>query len=1036
MCPQRIVLGAAPYAGNVVGDDLFAANTLFSSNYLDAGGAYDRMLQELGWTGLRFPGGTITEQMFAPGAAFVERFFDVTRPNGLSTDGSARIVTAPAAFRYATERDLTFHFTLPTKNYYTDVVNSDGIRIPSQFGLYQIFAKTDNIIRGDYGDINVTSFEIGNEFWYAGLNPIDPREYGIIVDRVSSGLQALFDSYQAERGGPTEWTQPLIAAQAGTSWLPEANSQIFPQLTLDGREALDAVIQHYYPDSYTRAGTRLRTFDRMDEWREQEGIRDDIEYFVSEWNMFNNSELGLTQTSGMLEMMRTMVLRDVDYAAVWGTQYFSLGSRLAALRNDPTAPGGLEYTLTPAGEIFRMMSENLRGLQVIDIDTPASMRQFIATPQAERPANGAEQLVMHAYGNADTRIIFISSRSDIPIDVSVDPGALVSGYHHVWGELLGVLDNPATTSVNEGDYTSRFALPYIRTFNQASLTGSQGLNFTLQPYEVMKLEFTIGDVGVSMAGQDYMADPAANFTDDLNGTNFDDVIYGGAGNDILRGNAGNDTLIGGPGNDFLGGWTGDDLLDGGAGNNTLRGGDGNDILIARDGINLLRGEADRDQFIVSVLGQNTIVDFDLDGGEGLSFFKHYEDMSDVLDRTERDGNDLLITHEGGGFTRLVGLGPRLGDFSAALTDFQPDSPVSDLVDLLNTPPPDGSILPDPELVATAPPLIPQDEIFAFLRLENAAEVAAYIRDLTPEEETYFLTQINSNALALSATQQLWGAFCNNLSEEGFRRFIDAADPDILDMRYARIGAEQFRTGFETTLGEDRLPLCRTLFEITDEVRIDFFLLFTETQKAEIETIWANNRPDQAGLTAEEIYRVSEEEVETRRLELLTTDETPLLARFMLPGEYDKAYLARAEDDDEDEVDGGTGGNDGSTGGTDGGTGENTGGNSGNTDNDDDDDDEDDEDDASGSRGGGGCFIATCAYGDYDHPDVMYLRLFRDLVLSDYAAGRRFIRVYYRYGPYLAKAIGPFPMLRAAVRAVLSRAVRAMQSRHLGNRHPF
>lgn len=1024
MCPQRIVLSDAPYMGEVVGDNLFAANTLFSSNYLDAGGAYDRMLQELGWTGLRFPGGTITEQMFAPGAEFIERFFSITRPSGLSDDGAARIVTAPAAFQYATERDLTFHFTLPTKNYYTETVGEDGLRIPSQFGLYQLFERADNIIRGDYGEIEVTSFEIGNEFWYAGLNPIDPREYGHITDHVASGLQALFDAYQEERGGPGEWTQPLIAAQSGTSWLPGANAEIFDELSLDAREAIDAVIQHYYPDSYTRAGTRLRTFDRMDEWRAQEGIRDDIEDFISEWNMLNNSEMGLTQTSGMLEMMRTMVLRDVDYAAVWGTQYFSLGTRLAALRNDPTAPGGQDYTLTPAGEIFRMMSENLRGLQVLDIDTPLAMRQFLDLPQDQRPASGAEQLVMHAYGNADTRVIFISSRSDIPIEVSVDPGAMVSGYHHVWGELLGVLDNPLTPDVDEGDHASRFALPYIRTFNQGALTGANGLSFTLQPYEVMKLEFTLGDVGVAMAGQDYMADPAASYVDDLSGTNFDDMIYGASGNDLLRGNAGNDTVIGGPGNDYLGGWTGDDLLDSGTGNDTLRGGDGSDILIAREGVNTLRGEADQDQFIVSVLGQTTIADFDLDSGEGLSFFKHYADMSDILDRTETDGRDLVITHEGGGFTRLVGLGGRIGDLSAALTDFQPDSPTYELVDLLNTPPPDGDIQPDPDPVASPAPLIPQDEIFAFLRLENAEDVAAYVRDLTPEEESYFLSQINSNALALSATQQLWGAFCDNLSEEGFRAFIDQADPDILDQRYARFAAEQYRTGFEETLGEDRLPLCRTLFEISDEVRVDFFLLFSEMQKEEIETIWANTRPDQAGLSAEEIYRVTDEQVEDRRTELLASDETPAFARFLLPGEYDKGYLVAEEfpeDPPDAEADGGLSGSAGGSGGT-------------GAEDEDDDPSEDDDDDDDERSTGGGCFIATCAYGDFDHPDVMYLRLFRDMVLADHAAGRRFIRVYYRYGPYLAQAISPFPRVKWGVRTALAWLVRAMQTRHMRRRN--
>jgi hypothetical protein len=1007
MCAQRIVLSDAPFVGNVISDDLFAANTLFSSNYLDPGGAYDRMLQELNWSGLRFPGGTITEQMFAPGAPFVDRFFDNSRPSGLSDTGEPRIVTAPAAFAYAAERGLTMHFTQPTKNYFADDVDGDGIRVPSQFGLYLILDQTDRIIRGAYGDIDITSFEIGNEFWYAQLAPIRPEEYGIIVDRVASGMQALFDSYERELGGPDQWTQPLIAAQSGTSWLPQANAAIFNELNLDAREALDAVIQHYYPQTYTIAGTRQRTFDRMDEWQELDGVQQDLQYFVSEWNIQNGGEAGLIQTSGMLEMMRTMIVRDVDYAAVWGTQYFSLGSRLAALERDPTAPGGLDYTLTPAGEIFRMMSENLRGLQVIDTDTPASLRAFIDTPQSQRPPAGAEQLVMHAYGSADTTIIFISSRSDIPIDVTLDPGTLVPSFQHVWGELLGVMDDPATLTVDEGDYASRFALPYIQTFNQAELQGTEGLSFTLQPYEVMKLEFTIGNVGVQMAGQDYMADPSADYSDDLVGTNFDDLIYGGSGNDILRGNAGNDTLIGGAGDDFLGGWTGDDLLDGGAGNDTLRGGDGRDILIAREGQNLLRGEAGQDQFIVSIAGQTTITDFDLDNGEGLSFFKHYADMADVLDRTETDGRDLLITHEGGGWTRLVGLGGRIGDFQNALTDFQPDSPIFAFVDQLNAPVPDGSIPPDPvptDDPAAEPPLIPRDEINAFLRLEDSREVVDYIRDLAPDEQAFLVGELNTNALALAASQQLWGAFCDNLADPVYRTLIDSIDPEILDQRYERVSAEVFRADASTLLAQGRLPLCRTLYEISDEVRTDFFLLFSDRDKQNIEEIWAAERPDQAGLSAEEIYRVSETQVESRRLELLTTEETPDFARFLRPGEYDKSYLAGSSDD-------GDPGDDTSGGGED---------------DDDREDPDDEEDDDERSGGGGGCFVATCAYGDFNHPDVMYLRLFREFVLAESAAGRRFIRLYYRHGPALARMIAPFPRVKRGVRAILSRLVRAMQ----------
>ena len=46
----------------------------------------------------------------------------------------------------------------------------------------------------------------------------------------------------------------------------------------------------------------------------------------------------------------------------------------------------------------------------------------------------------------------------------------------------------------------------------------------------------------------------------------------------------------------------------------------------------------------------------------------------------------------------------------------------------------------------------------------------------------------------------------------------------------------------------------------------------------------------------------------------------------------------------------------------------------------------------------GCYVATMAYGDYDHPKVKVLRNFRDGFLNNYKWGRSFISWYYRNSP--------------------------------------
>jgi hypothetical protein len=53
-----------------------------------------------------------------------------------------------------------------------------------------------------------------------------------------------------------------------------------------------------------------------------------------------------------------------------------------------------------------------------------------------------------------------------------------------------------------------------------------------------------------------------------------------------------------------------------------------------------------------------------------------------------------------------------------------------------------------------------------------------------------------------------------------------------------------------------------------------------------------------------------------------------------------------------------------------------------------------------SRSGASCFVASVAYNDPNHPDVMFLRAFRDTVLTNSALGRSFINWYGRHGPQL------------------------------------
>lgn len=74
--------------------------------------------------------------------------------------------------------------------------------------------------------------------------------------------------------------------------------------------------------------------------------------------------------------------------------------------------------------------------------------------------------------------------------------------------------------------------------------------------------------------------------------------------------------------------------------------------------------------------------------------------------------------------------------------------------------------------------------------------------------------------------------------------------------------------------------------------------------------------------------------------------------------------------------------------------------------------------------GGMCFVATVAFGE-DAPELDVLRAFRDEVLVESAAGRRFVAWYYRRGPALARLVRARPLLRRAVREALEAVTAAL-----------
>jgi len=70
-------------------------------------------------------------------------------------------------------------------------------------------------------------------------------------------------------------------------------------------------------------------------------------------------------------------------------------------------------------------------------------------------------------------------------------------------------------------------------------------------------------------------------------------------------------------------------------------------------------------------------------------------------------------------------------------------------------------------------------------------------------------------------------------------------------------------------------------------------------------------------------------------------------------------------------------------------------------------------------GGGGCFIATAAYGSSLDKHIAVLKNFRDKYLLTNFAGKAFLNLYYKYSPSAADFIRRHDTARAATRFVLT-----------------
>ncbi|EBA07399.1 hypothetical protein [Sagittula stellata] len=444
---------------------LFGGNILAPRAHMKGPGSYAEAIEELGVTGLRYPGGSLTEKMFSLRDPDADRVFEPDL--GREVD----FIPMSGFMQYAeqTGRDVTI--VIPTRDQLSDeALDANGDRMPAidRDVLSQFVRGT---VSGEYGAANVAAFEIGNEYW--GSGEMNAAEYGRlaadmaqVIDRTLNelapthpgaaqvdvlvqvgtnfGHSDLSDDYagmapadvvaEVNAAYGLSLDESVIYPSGDIDWTEINNEILLSHFDDDAMAATDGVIAHVYSRAPVVEHSRWFQLEQIEEhWQ---SIHPELEIHVTEWNQKSNTgafdesrDYGLWQAQEMLEQVEEFMRMDVASAQVW-----------PLIQNTPTALAlGREFDeTTPPGEMFAMLSENLPGMRMLDF-----------APQDERGTEmETAEMDVHAFADGQDMLFYFTSNLQQGVaDSEVDISNLVEGFGEMEITVLGVArgDGPGST---------------------------------------------------------------------------------------------------------------------------------------------------------------------------------------------------------------------------------------------------------------------------------------------------------------------------------------------------------------------------------------------------------------------------------------------------------------------------------------------------------------------------------------------------------------------------------------------------------------
>ena len=485
---------------------LYGGNMLFHRNNIGPDGNFDELVLDLGLTSLRYPGGSIAEELF-----------DIRNPNATvgidpRTGDAVPIEPLSDVAGFAAANNLTLTVVLPMRTYLSDEVDDLGHRLPAvDVDGLQTFVS--DLVGGVYGNAKIAGLEIGNEYWGIGEfenGSMTTLEYARVASEVTRILDetlatlpggedvailvqmgtnynaadlapdyadvprgdALDDAVRADYDLPDDVN--FLTAGGDMNWTRVANHIIIEQLSQAGvLDQVDGVIAHVYsryPDAESSRHWQLDIIDTT--W----GVEaPGIDTWVTEWSRKASTDAferatdyGLKSAAELVDMIGVFGDHKVDAAYYWTPQH----NTVTALAGMTKVPDGQAPPLTAAGEIFRMMAENIQGLSTLDM----------APNDPHTNDFTQDGIDVHVYLKPAQMTLYIVNNRDEAQGGSLDLSNYLDDAEDWQITILGVApgDDPGDPNVP----------PVLTEVDPTGAVDGMVISQTLQPYEAMEVVIT------------------------------------------------------------------------------------------------------------------------------------------------------------------------------------------------------------------------------------------------------------------------------------------------------------------------------------------------------------------------------------------------------------------------------------------------------------------------------------------------------------------------------------------------------------------